>query len=114
MQSIFPQRFTLGGCHSGADPVLGQNLSRGFAYFSIVDVVAAQSVVTEIDPNFPVGSFYKRIDSSSSTPEDSLLYRKISLDIPPVGLRMPRGQTPLLQEDIDLIGRWISQGAQNN
>lgn len=44
----------------------------------------------------------------------SLFYLKVSSDDPPVGVRMPRFAPPLLAGEIDLIRRWIEQGALNN
>lgn len=47
-------------------------------------------------------------------PEASLLYRKVRDEQPPVGFRMPLFQPRLLPEEIDLIRRWIEEGALAN
>jgi hypothetical protein len=44
-------------------------------------------------------------------PQASLLFRKVSDSRPPVGVRMPLFQPPLLDEEIELIREWIEQGA---
>jgi len=44
-------------------------------------------------------------------PDNSLLYQKVSQDLPPVGFRMPLFDEPLSDVEIDLIRRWIEQGA---
>lgn len=45
---------------------------------------------------------------------ESLLYQKVSMDSPPMGESMPYGGPPLSDEQVDLIGDWIDQGAPNN
>ncbi|TWT43797.1 hypothetical protein RAS1_01970 [Phycisphaerae bacterium RAS1] len=47
-------------------------------------------------------------------PLNSLLYHKVSEDDPPVGSRMPLNRTPLDAAQIELIRRWIAEGALNN
>lgn len=44
-------------------------------------------------------------------PDNSLLYQKVASDFPPIGLRMPLFDQPLRPEEIELIRRWIEQGA---
>jgi hypothetical protein len=44
--------------------------------------------------------------------ENSFLYQKVAFDLPPRGLRMPFLTDPLSDVEIDLIRRWIEQGAQ--
>lgn len=45
--------------------------------------------------------------------ENSLLYRKVKDSNPPVGDLMPLFQPPLLDEEIELIRRWIEEGASS-
>ncbi|MBI4814949.1 MAG: hypothetical protein HY791_01745 [Deltaproteobacteria bacterium] len=45
-------------------------------------------------------------------PADSLLLRKVSEDRPPVGGRMPQAATPLTPFQLELIERWIVEGAK--
>lgn len=47
-------------------------------------------------------------------PDASWLMMKLTLNPPPVGLRMPRFAPPLSDADLNLIRRWIEQGAPNN
>ncbi|NOY05530.1 MAG: hypothetical protein GXO82_02670 [Chlorobi bacterium] len=47
-------------------------------------------------------------------PDSSLLYLKVALATPPVGVRMPKDLTPLPGTDIIKIKDWIEQGAKNN
>jgi hypothetical protein len=49
----------------------------------------------------------------NSSDPGSKLYMRINFDAP-YGPRMPKGGTPLPQSEINLIERWISQGALNN
>ena len=44
----------------------------------------------------------------------SLLWMKVSMNNPPVGGRMPFALSPLDQASIDLIRRWIDEGALDN
>jgi hypothetical protein len=50
-------------------------------------------------------------------PERSFLYLKLGgsppvADIPAIGTRMPPGEPPIPQDDLDLVRRWILQGAK--
>lgn len=47
-------------------------------------------------------------------PDESYLYEKISRDMPSAGARMPNTGDPLDPQTLDLVKRWISEGAQNN
>jgi hypothetical protein len=47
-------------------------------------------------------------------PEASLLFLKISESQPPVGETMPLFQPPLLNDEVELVRRWIEDGAQAN
>lgn len=47
-------------------------------------------------------------------PDASLLFTKVSSNIPPVGVRMPRSLPPLDADEVELIRLWIEQGAQEN
>lgn len=91
-------------CHSpgGEAEIQGipQDLREGNAYAAIVNQSSAQDEAwTLVVP---------------SNPESSLLYLKVSSDEPPVGVRMPNDRDPLPDDQIDLIRRWISEGAENN
>lgn len=48
-------------------------------------------------------------------PDNSLLYQKITQATPPVGRQMPwDAATIVTPDEIDLIRRWIEEGARNN
>jgi hypothetical protein len=49
------------------------------------------------------------------SPPTSVLFVKVDLTDPaPCGSKMPLGLPPLSQANVDLIGAWITAGAQNN
>jgi hypothetical protein len=103
IQPIFTANCALSGCHAGASPQLGQNLSPGRAYASIVGVPSQE--VPALD----------RVEPGN--PDDSYLVHKIEGTAAAVGgvdTRMPLGLGPLPQPDIDLIRAWIAAGAPNN
>jgi len=78
---ILNTKCSLSGCHSGSVP---PNLSDSKAYGSLVDGALVDTL----------------------TPETSILYLKITTNMPPTG-KLPTG-------DISRILLWIKQGAQEN
>jgi len=106
VQTIFNSRgCTQPGCHGNTAPVLGQNLSAGSSWKSIVAVRSAE------DPSRP------RVSPGDA--ERSYLYQKVIPDgnIAPGTGRMPLGcgsqQFPCLsQQEIDAIAAWINDGAR--
>lgn len=46
--------------------------------------------------------------------ENSFLFQKVSSDTPLIGVRMPQFQLPLSAAQIDMIHRWIDEGALDN
>ena len=90
------------GCHPGV--VSSLNLSGDAAYASIVGVRSVE------DPALPY--------VIAGDPKRSFLFLKIAgwpgnHGSPAVGSRMPLGQGRLAQAQVDLIARWITQGAKN-
>ncbi|MGE0479122.1 MAG: hypothetical protein AB7Q17_01500 [Phycisphaerae bacterium] len=79
---------------------ISMRLKRDEAYDSIVNQPSSQSA-----------SFVRVMPGS---PEQSLLYLKISLDQPPIGNRMPLACDKLPDSEIELVRRWIAEGALNN
>lgn len=79
---------------------ISMRLKRDEAYDSIVNQPSSQSA-----------SFVRVLPGS---PEQSLLYLKISLDQPPIGNRMPLACDKLPDGEIELVRRWIAEGAFNN
>jgi hypothetical protein len=103
IQPIFTANCAFSGCHAGASPQLGQNLSAGNAYASIVNV-PSQEVPTldRVEPGNPDASYLvNKIEGTAAA-------------VGGVDTRMPLGQGPLPQADIDLIRAWIAAGAPNN
>jgi Carboxypeptidase regulatory-like domain len=90
------------GCHPGV--VSSLNLSGDAAYASIVGVRSIE------DPALPY--------VIAGDPERSFLFLKIAgwpgnHGSPAIGSRMPLGQGRLAAAQVDLIARWITQGARN-
>jgi hypothetical protein len=103
IQPIFTANCALSGCHAPPSPQLGQNLSAGNAYASIVNVTSVEvPTLARVEP---------------FDPESSYLVHKIQGTFPGVGGsggRMPLGQGALPDADIQLIRAWIADGAPNN
>jgi len=95
---IFNQACGLVGCHQGAVPTGGMDLSEGNAYGNIVGVASGQR--PELN----------RIEPFSA--EESYLWLKVNGD----GLfgRMPLGLPRLSDEELALLRSWIEAGAQDN
>lgn len=105
VQPILAGSCALSGCHgANANPAeKPMVLSVGQAYDNIVGVASAEL------PAMP------RV--SPSQPDNSYLIHKIQgmhLSVGGSGDRMPLGQPALSQPTIDLIRRWITEGALRN
>ena len=103
IQPILTDRCAFGGCHASTSPAAGQSLAEGLSYMSTVNV-----------PSEELPSMH-RVEPGD--PDQSYLVHKIQgthLDVGGSGLRMPRGQEPLSDDQIQLIRNWILQGARNN
>ena len=102
VQPILTANCALSGCHAGASPAQGMNLSVGQAYANIVNVPSNESGLLRVKP---------------SEPDSSYLVHKIQGTQGSVGGsggRMPLGSAALSQTQIDAIRQWITDGAQNN
>ncbi len=103
VQPILTDRCAFGGCHASTSPAAGQSLAEGLAYMNTVNVPSEElPSMDRVEPG---------------DPDQSYLVHKIQgthLDVGGSGLRMPRGQEPLSDDQIDLIRAWIEQGARNN
>jgi len=93
IQPIFDRSCGGGACHIGR-AVSGVDLSD---YSSTLQSQGAQYGGPAVVP----------FDAAGSP-----LFDKLANDVPRFGVRMPRGQAPLDAAEIDLIARWITQGAQ--
>jgi hypothetical protein len=101
VQSVF-EEYGCTACHPGANSSL--DLTSGNSYAQLVGVPALE------DPTLT------RVVAGD--PERSFLYLKIGgapplLDIPAIGTRMPPMAPPMAAEDMDVIRRWILQGAKD-
>jgi hypothetical protein len=103
VQPIFTANCAFSGCHAGPSPQLGQNLSAGNAYASIVNVPSQEAAgLDRVEP---------------FDPEASYLVHKIQgtfVSVGGSGGRMPLGQGALPDADIQTIRAWIADGAPNN
>jgi hypothetical protein len=91
VQPIFTTSCAVAGCHSGTRASAGLRLDTGFAYANLLNPVSPAS--PRVIPKDPTRS---------------LLVQRIDGTLPP---RMPQGRGPLPQAQIDLIRRWVSEGA---
>lgn len=106
IQPIFTNNCAFSGCHgtNNPQPIGGpQILAAGQAYANIVNVAA-----------FELGSM-DRIEPGQ--PDNSYLIHKIQgtqVSVGGSGSRMPLSGTPLSAEVIELIRRWVAEGAKDN
>lgn len=92
IEPVFTSSCGFAGCHGGAMPQAGLDLSEGVAYDNTVDVMATQSTESRIAPFDPGMSYlFGRIDGGG---------------MPPAG--------PLSMEQIDAFRAWIQEGAARN
>jgi Carboxypeptidase regulatory-like domain len=101
VQGVF-EKYGCTACHPGVNPAL--DLTEGKSYDQLVGVRALE------DP-----TLYRVV---AGDPERSFLYLKVGgappvADIPAIGTRMPPQAPPIDQADMDLIRRWILQGAKD-
>ena len=103
VQPILTANCALSGCHTGSNPQQGQNLSAGQTFSNVVNV--ASNELPTMDRVKP------------GQPDSSYLVHKIQgthLQVGGSGDRMPRGRSPLSQDDINVIRAWIQAGAVSN
>jgi len=89
-------------CHMTGDEPGGMKLYPSAAYQSLVQVPSASSPLLRVAPG---------------SPQDSYLLHKLQgthLEVNGEGVQMPFGQPPLNDQTLQLIRRWIEQGAPNN
>ncbi len=97
--NIFTPTCAVSGCHAGASPAAGMNLSAGQAFSNIVAVTSGE--VPEL----------QRVNPGDA--DNSYLVQKVE-GTAAVGQRMPLGGPPLSSELIEAIRSWIDAGAENN
>ncbi|MFQ5568169.1 MAG: c-type cytochrome [Rhodothermales bacterium] len=98
--NIFSTNCALSGCHAGAAPQQGMNLSEGQAHANVVNVRSR-----ERPDLFRV---------APGSPDSSYLFLKITGAPGIVGERMPRGRAPLSAEQISAVRQWIADDALDN
>jgi hypothetical protein len=94
---IFDAGCNTSGCHAGANPASGLDLTAGNSYNQLVDV------------NSVLVPSRKRVDENNST--ESVLVQILRGSVAP---QMPLGGAPLSNATIDSVAKWIDEGAQNN
>ncbi len=89
-------------CHQGTGGPAKLNLEPGSAYKNMVNVASSESPLIRVAPGAPDKSYLlNKLRGTQSQVGGS-------------GAQMPYNASPLAQVQIDLIEKWISQGAQNN
>jgi Carboxypeptidase regulatory-like domain len=101
VQAVF-DRYACTACHPGVNSSL--NLRQGRSYDDLVGIRALE------DPQL--------VRVVAGDPSSSFLYLKLGGDppvgdIPAIGTRMPPRAPPIDQGDLELVRRWIAQGAKN-
>ena len=100
VQGVF-EEYGCTACHPGVNPSL--DLTEGNSYDQLVGIRALE------DPTL--------VRVVAGDPERSFLYLKLGgappvADIPAIGTRMPPRAPPIDPADLDLVRRWILQGAK--
>ena len=96
---IFTPSCALSGCHAGASPQEGMDLSDGQAYLNIVNVASNQvPSLDRIEPNQPNMSYLiQKVEGTAAE-----------------GAQMPFGGAALSNELMQVLRDWVDDGAQNN
>ncbi len=96
---IFSVSCASSGCHGGATPAQGMNLSAGQAFSNIVGVASLQApALNRVQPGDPDNSYLvQKVEGTAAG-----------------GARMPLGQPALSNELIQKLRGWIADGAQDN
>lgn len=95
---VFTPSCALSGCHAGASPQQGMDLSVGRGYASVVNVRAVESTRPRIAPG---------------DVEASYLISKVRGDATITGSRMPPGGA-LPPDKVQLLVDWVRRGAPND
>ena len=96
---IFTPTCATSGCHTGASPAQGMDLSAGQTFSNTVNVLSTEDGdFDRVEPGDPDNSYLvQKVEGSASS-----------------GGRMPLGQPALSNDEIQLIRSWIADGAQDN
>ena len=98
--SVFSTSCAFVGCHAGAAPAAGMDLSPGAALDNLVGVPSSEL------------PFFLRVKPGDAA--DSYLFMKLVADTRIDGAPMPFGGNPLDVTQLDAIMTWIENGAPNN
>jgi Fibronectin type III domain len=104
VQPILTKFCVKSGCHSASNPPQGLNMDVGSAFFNLVGVTAIEApTLKRIQPGDPTLSYMvHKLNGTQATVGGS------GQQMPPVG-----NQTPSPQ-NVEIITKWIAQGAGNN
>ena len=100
IQAIFNLNCVI--CHQGTRASGDLNLEPNAAYHNIVNIDSMQSSMKLVSP---------------SNSENSYLWHKLDgthVDVGGSGVQMPYNSPPLTQHKLDMIRKWIDEGAQDN
>ena len=103
VQPILSVSCAVSGCHVGPSPVLGQDLSAGRTFASVVDVPSVEAPALRRVRPFLADSSYlvHKIQGTQAAVGGS-------------GERMPLTGGALTEDEIAVIRGWIAAGALNN
>jgi len=103
VQPILSVNCALSGCHAGPNAVLGQDLSAGQTFGSVVDVPSVEApALRRVRPFLPDSSYLvHKIQGTQASVGGS-------------GERMPLIGGALTEEEIAIIRAWIAAGALDN
>lgn len=96
-QFIFSPTCAIAGCHAAPGAAQGLDLSSGNSWTGLVGSPSAEAALTRVEPGDPDNSY--------------LIIKLEGIDPRLVGDRMPQGGPFLSQAEIDVIRRWILDGA---
>lgn len=103
VQPILSLNCALSGCHAGPNPVLGQDLSAGRTFGSVVNVPSVEApALRRVRPFLPDSSYLvHKIQGTQASVGGS-------------GDRMPLTGGPLTEDEIAVVRAWITAGALDN
>ena len=101
VQPILSASCAINGCHTGAAPQQGMNLSTGMTYANTVNVAAAECSGGRL-----------RVKPGDAA--NSYIVQKLTNVDLCSGTQMPKTGGPLSSADIQTLSSWICEGAPNN
>ena len=101
--NIFTPTCARSGCHSSTSASAGLSLADGESFSSLVGVPSSQlDSMNRVEPADTSQSYLiHKLEGTQATVGGS-------------GSQMPRGESPLSDEELQAIKDWINEGAQNN